>query len=154
MSDKALLDQSRRRFLQQVSFAVVGSATVGQLAFASGPVAITNFTGTHQIAYGRLYTKQTVKGSLSGVVPSSVSVIDYHGATIQFAAKPKLSPAFWNGYFKTTYHLDAWDLGKNANAQFHLMLPDSGPGATFTALLVSEFLVGGNWQNWIPCTNA
>jgi hypothetical protein len=42
-----------------------------------------------------------------------------------------------------------WYLGKNAGSSYHLVLPDTILGGTFTGMLMTEFSVGGNWQNWI-----
>jgi hypothetical protein len=130
--------------------AATSSATTGTAATSTA--ATSTFTCSHQLARGRIYTLQTVTGSLTGTVPTAVSVIDYHGAVVRSAPRPTLDPAFWSGYFATTYHLNAWDLGQNATLHYHLLVPQTAPGTAFTAMLYTEFTAGGNWQNWMPCT--
>jgi hypothetical protein len=136
--------------------AVVGVALVVSLATGTaagaGPGTTRTFTGTGIIS--RYYTQQTVTGTLNGYrpVPSNVSVLDWQGITVITTAAPRLHNAFWGGYWKQNYHLNSWSLGKANGTAYHLMLPDTPLGGTFTGLLVSEFNGGGNWQNWIDFT--
>ncbi|MGB8702893.1 MAG: hypothetical protein WCD18_26055 [Thermosynechococcaceae cyanobacterium] len=129
------------------------SATTVRPTRIPSAAATRTFTCTGIIS--RYYTRQTVTGTLiRRNVPRNVTVFDYLNNPIQSAATPPLHNAFWGGYWKQNYQLNAWNLGKNTSAKFHFMLPDTPIGGTFQALLVTEFLVGGNWQNWMDCTAA
>lgn len=111
------------------------------------------FTCTGTIS--RVYTTQTVTGTLTGTKPTATTVFDYTGTALLSTPAPARTNGWWSGYWKTTYGLNQWKLGKDVNGTvYHLMLPDTRPGAAFEGLLVSEFAGGaqGNWQNWMSCT--
>lgn len=101
---------------------------------------------------GRYYTRQTVNGTLTGLRPSNTTVLNYANAVMLTSLAPPQRNHWWGGYWKATYHLNQWALGAAGGSSYHLMLPDTVMGGTFTALLVTEFGVGGNWQNWMDCT--
>lgn len=135
----------------------VAALVLPLVALACAPAASAatgrSFTCTGIIS--RDYTRQTVTGTLTGVKPTNVTVINYLGATMVTAAAPARHNAWWAGYWKSTYAMNQWRVGKDASAtSYHLMLPDTRPGAAFDGLLVSEFDGGasGNWQNWMTCT--
>lgn len=145
-----------------VKTAVVGAvgAAIGALCTIAPALAATPDAVAHPFScsgsLGRYYTLQTVTGTLTGARPSNVSVADYTGTVQRTVARPTLDNAWWGGYWQTTYQTNQWKLGHDASARYyHLMLPQSRPGAAFTALLVTEFGAGGangNWQNWMACT--
>jgi len=104
---------------------------------------------------GRYYTKQTVNGVIvKKDIPKSVTVLDWQDRVLIASAKPLLDNGYWGGYWKQTYHMNEWNLGTTADYSFHLMLPDTRLGGTFQAMLLTEFSVGGNWQNWMDCTES
>jgi hypothetical protein len=80
------------------------------------------------------------------------------GAVEISSATPMFTSGYDGGYWKRTYHLNAWKLG-TVNAGYppktlYLPLPDSAIGASFTALLKTGFLNAGNWQHWMTCTTS
>jgi hypothetical protein len=110
------------------------------------------FTCSGQIA--EYYTLQTVTGTVRGTTPRAVTALDWQSLPLTRAKAPALDNAWWGGYWKQTYQQNQWALGHRNAVAYHFMLPDTRLGSTFTALLVSEFDVGGNWQNWMDCTAA
>jgi len=125
---------------------------VGATTAVGVPSRTRTFTGTGILA--EYYTAQTVTGMFNGwkPLPLNVTVQDWQGTVLVTAPAPRLHRAFWGGYWKQTYHLNAWYLGKGNATRYHLLLPDTPVGGTFTGLLISEFDAGGNWQNWIDFT--
>jgi hypothetical protein len=134
------------------SAASAGAAQPTGAAAVAATARTFSCTGT----ISRIYTKQTVTGTLTGLRPSNVSVLNYVNSVLLTKAAPTQTNGWWGGYWKTSYQLNQWNLGKDASGnQYHLMLPDTRMGGTFDALLVSEFGPGGsngNWQNWMTCT--
>jgi hypothetical protein len=116
------------------------------------PAAARHFTATGDL--GRYYTKQTVTGTYRNRHgrPVKVSVYDWQGTELVFTAKPRLDKSWWGNYWHDTYGLDQWSVGSGGGMTFHFMLPPPPMGSSFTALLVTEFDVGGNWQNWMDGT--
>lgn len=104
---------------------------------------------------GRYYTKQTVNGIVvKKNVPKGVTVLDWQSRVLITSPKPALDNGYDGGYWKQTYHMNEWNLGTTADYSFHFMLPDTRLGGTFQAMLLTEFAVGGNWQNWMDCTES
>lgn len=138
------------------SAAVGVTSTVSAQPFSAVPQAAAvarAFSCTGIIS--RYYTRQTVNGTLTALRPSNVSVINYAEVVVYTKAAPAKTNGWWDGYWKTTYQLNQWNLGKAADGTvYHLMLPDTAMGGSFQGLLVSEFGGGsqGNWQNWMSCT--
>ncbi len=116
-------------------------------------VAARHFTATGDL--GRYYTKQSVEGIYRNHRgrPFSVTVYNWQGEALVFSQKPRLDPTWWGNYWNETYGLDQWYVGSTSGETFHLMLPAAPMGSTFTALLVTEFSFGGNWQNWMDGTS-
>jgi hypothetical protein len=110
------------------------------------------FTGTGSL--GEYYTVQTVNGTLMTLkpIPTDVTVLNWQGLVQVTAPLPRLHRNFQGGYWKQTYHLNAWYLGRNSGSSYHLLLPDTILGGTFTGMLMTEISVGGNWQNWMDFT--
>ena len=131
-----------------VTIAGGAAATAG----ARDTIAPRSFTGTGSL--GRYYTVQTVNGTLMSLkpVPTDVTVLNWQGLVQVTSVTPRLHRNFQGGYWKQTYHLNAWYVGTSSGARYHLLLPDTILGGTFTGMLMTEFAVGGNWQNWIDFT--
>lgn len=137
--------------------AAVAVVAVGGISPASGVVlgrsTARTFTGTGIIS--DYYTKQTVSGTLATYkpVPTTVSVYDWQDNLLVSSAKPRLNNTYDGGYWKQTYHLNAWLVGKTQSASYVLLFPDTPVGGTFAVMLMTNFLPNyGNWQNWIDCT--
>jgi hypothetical protein len=138
-------------------------AAAAMLAVGISPAGATGlgkanprtFTGTGIIS--RDYTRQTVTGTLATYkpVPTNVSVFDWQDSLLVMSAKPRLDNNYDGGYWKQTYHLNAWLIGKTPSASYVLLFPDTPVGGTFTVMLMTNFLPNyGNWQNWIDCTTS
>jgi hypothetical protein len=122
---------------------------------AAATIAPRTFTGTGSL--GRYYTVQTVNGTFATrrPVPTDVTVLNWQNVVLASSSAPLFRRHYDGGYWKRTYHLDAWFVGRTSNAAFYLLLPDSGVGATFTGMLKTEFLPhNGNWQNWMDFTTS
>lgn len=141
--------------------AVLAPVTAGSVAAApaaappAASAASRSFSCTGIIS--RVYTRQTVTGTLTGLKPTNASVQNYVGTVVHTKAVPGKTNGWWGGYWKTDYALNQWNLGRAADGTvYHLMLPDTRMGGTFQGLLVSEFGGGaqGNWQNWMDCTTS
>jgi hypothetical protein len=88
-------------------------------------------------------------------IPTAVSVLNWQGNVLITSASPRLQNSFWGGYWKQTYHLNSWNLGRAGGNSYYLLLPDRQVGFAFTGMLLTEFGPGGidgNWQNWIDFT--
>jgi hypothetical protein len=136
------------------ALAVVGPASAGAAGRGTDGInAGRQFSATGTIS--RYYTKQTVTGIYRNGAgrPVDVTLYDWQGNTVAFKHAPTLDTAFWGNYWHDTYGLDQWYVGQNSQSVFHLMLPPAPMGSTFTALLVTEFKLGGNWQNWMDGTS-
>jgi hypothetical protein len=135
-----------------------GTASAATASTAATATTARAFTCTGSaMGSRRAYAKQTVTGTLWGTTPANVKVINYLGTVITSSTAPKLDNAWWGGTFKSTNHWNQWKVGTTATGDIaHVMLPDTTPGATFTAELVTEFAGGanGNWQNVMSCTAA
>jgi hypothetical protein len=131
--------------------AATAASTVSPAPAASAPlVRVRSFSCTGIM--GRYYTRQTVNGTLTRLRPSNTTVLNYANTVMLTSPAPPLRNHWWGGYWKAAYQLNQWALGSASGSTYHLMLPDTAMGGTFTALLVTEFSVGGNWQNWMDCT--
>jgi len=92
-------------------------------------------------------------------VPHNVVVTRTKTGAVEISsANPTLVTNYDGGYWKRTYNLDAWKLG-TVNTGYppktlYLLLPGGTIGASFTALLKTDFLNSGNWQHWMSCTTA
>jgi hypothetical protein len=124
-------------------------AATGGTALAGPRSVVRTFSGTGSL--GRYYTVQTVTGTfMSGkTIPTDVTVLNWEGNVVLTSATPRLHNGLSGGYWKQTYHVNAWYLGSAGGASYHVLLPDTRVGSTFTGMLYTEFSVGGNWQNWI-----
>ena len=112
------------------------------------------FTGTGSL--GEYYTVQTVTGTFltTKPVPTEVTVYNWQNLAVVSSAAPQLRRNYDGGYWKQTYHLNAWYVGRTTDAAYVLLLPDSRVGATFSGMLMTNFLPNnGNWQNWIDFTS-
>lgn len=100
-------------------------------------------------------TRQTVNGTYKNAKgrPFDVTVFNWQDIAQITTAKPKLDNAWAAGYWHRTYGLDQWLLGTADGDTYHLMLPKTPMGSTFTCLLVTEFGSGGNLQNWMHGTS-
>ncbi|MGB8858022.1 MAG: hypothetical protein WCC60_02135 [Ilumatobacteraceae bacterium] len=141
--------------LALVGFAPLAIATTAsaQQAAPARPAVARSFSCTGIIS--RIYTRQTVTGTITGLRPSGVSVLNYTNTVVHTKDAPARTNNWWGGTWKTGYQMNQWNLGKATDGTiYHLMLPDTAMGGTFDALLVSEFGGGaqGNWQNWMTCT--
>jgi hypothetical protein len=148
-----------RRRLAAGALALAAIAPLGITSVAAAPAApaVTTRSFSCTGIISRDYTRQTVNGTLAGQRPSNLTVLNYLNTVVHSTPTAKLTNGWWGGYWKATYQLNQWSLGKASDTtNYHLMLPDTRIGATFDALLVSEFGGGtqGNWQNWMTCTAA
>ncbi|MFZ0160835.1 MAG: hypothetical protein WAL50_17530 [Kineosporiaceae bacterium] len=144
----------RRRAAALIGAALVATA-VPAVDAVSPASATTSRSFSCQGTISRNYTLQKVTGTLTGATPSNVTVRNYVDRVLVTSQAPSLDNAWWSGYWKTTYALNQWKVGKDASSNtYHLMLPGTPIGGAFQGLLVSEFAAGGNWQNWMSCTAA
>jgi hypothetical protein len=144
----------RHRAAALIGAALVASA-VPVVAAVSPASAATSRSFSCQGTISRNYTLQKVTGTLTGTTPSDVTVRNYVDRVLVTKPAPSLDNTWWSGYWKTTYGLNQWKVGKDTNSNiYHLMLPGAPIGGAFQGLLVSEFAGGGNWQNWMSCTAA
>ena len=135
---------------------VVLGGALGSMGSAP-TTAIRSFSCT-QTTSSRASQRQAVQGTLdSSNTPHDVVVTRPATGAVEISSSaPTLAPGYDSGYWKRTYHLDAWKLGTVATGYppktLYLLLPDSTIGAGFTALLKTDFLNSGNWQHWMSCT--
>ena len=138
------------------SLTVLAAATVAS-ALAAPAQAVPSYSFSCTGIISRDYTRQTVTGTIAGVGPTNTTVLDYRGEAQVAAASPTRTNAWWGGYYVTTYAMNQWRVGRDVNnTVYHVMLPNTRPGAAFNAILVSEFGGArgpqGNWQNDMTCT--
>jgi len=104
--------------------------------------------------------RQAVSGTLDASnLPHDVRVTRVQTGVVEVtSANPTATPSYDGGYWKQTYGIDAWFLGTLATGYptkyYYFLLPPA-PGATFTALLKTDFGLNGsqgNWQHWMACT--
>jgi hypothetical protein len=114
------------------------------------PAAV--FTCSGQL--GEYYTLQSVTGTVRGTTPRGVTALNYQSLPLTKAKVPALDNGWDGGYWKQTYQMNQWAIGSRNGTTYHFMVPDTRIGATFTAMLFSDFGMGGNWQNWMDCTAA
>jgi hypothetical protein len=142
---------------------ILGAATM-LAAYGSGigsaQTAATRSFNCTQTTPSRAAYRQAVQGTLdSSNVPHNVVVTRPSTGAVEISsANPTFTPGYDGGYWKSTYHLNTWKLGSvntgSPPKTLYLLLPDSTIGATFTALLKTDFLNAGNWQHWMSCTTA
>ena len=148
--------------MKRALFVLGAAATLA--AYGSGigsaRTSATRSFNCTQTTSGRAAYRQAVQGTLdSSNVPHNVVVTRPATGKVEISsANPTFTPGYDTGYWKSTYHLDAWNLG-TVNVGYppktlYLLLPDSAIGATFTAMLKTDFLNSGNWQHWMACTAA
>ena len=114
------------------------------------PAAV--FTCSGQL--GEYYTLQSVTGTVRGTTPRGVTALNYQNLPLTRAKVPLLDNGWLGGYWKQTYQMNQWAIGRRDGTTYHVMMPDTRIGATFTAMLYSDFGMGGNWQNWMDCAAA
>src|SRR5258705_7533297 len=133
----------------------VGTSEQAVLAATAG--ASRSFACT-QTSSGRGTYRQAVSGTLDAAnVPHGVVVPRVQSGAVEISsANPTLVANYDGGYWKRTYGLDSWFLGSaGTNPNFYYFNMPSSPGATFTAMLKSDFGTNakyGSWQHWMACT--
>jgi len=131
----------------------------GMSPHAEAATASRTFSCTQTTSSRGTY-RQAVTGNLDASnVPHQVVVTRVQSGVVEISSpNPKLTANYDGGYWKRTYGLDAWYLGTVTVGyppkSFYFNMPPS-PGATFTALLKTDFGTNGsqgNWQHWMACT--
>lgn len=100
---------------------------------------------------GSRYTAVQVTGVIAApAAPAGVTVVKtYTGITVISGASPVLDNTYGGGYWKRTYHWNAWNLGPDqAGNAYWLLLPDTPLSASFSGQLQIVYAAGGN--NQIP----
>jgi len=133
----------------------VGASEQSMAAATAG--ASRSFTCT-QTSSSRGTYRQAVSGTLDAAnVPHGVVVTRVRSGAVEISsANPTLIASYDGGYWKRTYGLDAWYLGAaGTNPNFYYFNMPPSPGATFTAMLKTDFGTNakyGSWQHWMACT--
>ena len=126
---------------------------------AAAATASRSFSCTQTTSSRGTY-RQAVSGTLDASnVPHGVTVTRVQTGVVEItSANPASAPSYDGGYWKQTYGIDAWYLGTVTvgfpSKSYYFMLP-AAPGASFTALLKTDFGTNGqygNWQHWMACT--
>ena len=144
-------------------FLIGGCGGTEEAGEASQQAALTSASRSFsctQTTSSRGTYRQAVSGTLdSAGVPHNVVVTRTQSGAVDISsANPKLTPGYDGGYWKNTYGLDAWFLGTVTvgfpSKSYYFNMPPS-PGASFTAMLKTDFGTNGqygNWQHWMACT--